>query len=174
MALPSKHSLLVIDDEPDVCDSVHDLLRREFRVLKATSAQEGLRIMQEEEVHIIMTDQRMPLVTGVELLAKAKVRKPQAVRMLFTGYADLESIVAAINQGHIFQFLKKPWQPEELIESVRMAALEYDRLVVDAEENDRLREEIRELKQRVMALEQRLAQISGSQPAIPTLDTAGS
>jgi response regulator RpfG family c-di-GMP phosphodiesterase len=173
MALPSKHSLLVIDDEPDVCDSVHDLLRREFRVLKATSAQEGLRIMQEEEVHIIMTDQRMPTVTGVELLAKAKVRKPQAIRMLFTGYADLESIVAAINQGHIFQFLKKPWRPEELVESVRMAALEYDRLVVDAEENDRLREEIRELKQRVAALEQRLSQIS-SQPAVPSLDAAGS
>ena len=69
---PSKHCLLVVDDEADVCDSVHDLLRREFRVLKATSGQEGFRMMQEEEVHIIMTDQRMPRLTGVELLAKVK------------------------------------------------------------------------------------------------------
>ncbi len=158
MATPAKHCLLVIDDEPDVCDSVHDLLRREFRVLKATSAQEGLRIMQEEEVHIIMTDQRMPAVTGVELLAKVKARKPQAIRMLFTGYADLESIVAAINQGHIFQFLKKPWQPEELQYAVRMAAAEYDRLIVDAEENDRLRDMIRRLEERVAALEHTIRQ----------------
>jgi response regulator RpfG family c-di-GMP phosphodiesterase len=119
---PEKHCLLVVDDEPDVCDSVYDLLRREFRVLRATSAQEGYRLMQEEEVHIIMTDQRMPQVTGVELLAKAKARSPQAVRMLFTGYADLESIIAAINQGHVYQFLKKPWQPEELQAAVRQAA----------------------------------------------------
>ncbi len=149
-----KHCLLVIDDEPDVCDSVHDLLRREYRVLKAHSAKDGLQILQNDEVHIIMTDQRMPLTSGVELLARVKARKPQAIRMLFTGFADLESIVAAINQGHIFQFLKKPWRPEELEDAVRMAASEYDRLVADAEENDRLREEIRELKARVAALEE--------------------
>ena len=84
--------------------------------------------MQEEEVHIIMSDQRMPQITGVELLTKVKSKYPQAVRMLFTGFADLESIIAAINQGHIFQFLKKPWQPEELRAAVRQAAAEYDRL----------------------------------------------
>jgi response regulator RpfG family c-di-GMP phosphodiesterase len=164
MAPPVKHCLLVIDDEPDVCDSVHDLLRREFRVLKATSAQEGLRLLQEEEVHIIMTDQRMPSITGVELLARVKAKKPQAIRMLFTGYADLESIVAAINLGHVFQFLKKPWRPEELQEAVRLAAAEYDRLVHDAEENDRLREELRELRERVAALE-RLVQTLGGPPS---------
>src|SRR5215472_7804529 len=123
-----KKCLLVVDDEPNVCDSVHDLLRREFRVLKANSAEEGYRIMQEQEVHIVMSDQRMPQISGVELLTKVKSRYPQAIRMLFTGYADLESIIAAINQGHIFQFMKKPWQPEELQAAVRLAALEYDRL----------------------------------------------
>lgn len=162
MASPAKHCLLVIDDEPDVCDSVHDLLRREFRVLKAHGAQEGLRLMQEEEVHIIMTDQRMPTVTGVELLAKVKARKPQAVRMLFTGYSDLDSIIAAINQGHIFQFLKKPWQPEELQEAVRSAAAEYDRLVADAEEADRLREALRELQGRVETLEEQVRRLGGA------------
>ncbi len=86
MRPPVKYTLLIVDDEPDVCDSVHDLLRREFRVLKAHSGAEGYRIMQEEEVHIIMTDQRMPQVSGVELLTKIKARNPQAVRMLFTGY----------------------------------------------------------------------------------------
>jgi response regulator RpfG family c-di-GMP phosphodiesterase len=160
-AASPRHCLLVIDDEPDVCDSVHDLLRREFRVLKANTAADGLALMQEQEVHIVMTDQRMPSITGVELLARLKAKKPQAVRMLFTGYADLESIVAAINQGHIFQFLKKPWRPEELLESVRLAAIEYDRLEADAVENDRLHEEINDLRDRIADLEQKVRDLGG-------------
>lgn len=153
MTPPAKHCLLVVDDEADVADSIHDLLRREFLVLKARSADEGCRLMKENEVHIIMTDQRMPKITGVELLAKVRVRHPKAVRMLFTGYADLEAIIAAINQGHVFQFLRKPWQPEELLEAVREAAAEYDRLVDQAEENDRLQSKLQELQTRVATLE---------------------
>src|SRR4051794_41952707 len=103
MTPPAKHCLLVVDDEPHVCDSVHDLLRREFRVLKAHSAEEGYRLMQEEEGHIVMSDQRMPQITGVELLAPGKSRDPQAGRMLFTGVAGLEAVIAAINQGAHFR-----------------------------------------------------------------------
>jgi DNA-binding NtrC family response regulator len=164
MTPTSKHCLLVVDDEADVCDSVHDLLRREFRVLRATSAQEGFRLMQEEEVHIIMTDQRMPRVTGVELLEKVKVRNPNAVRMLFTGYADLDSIVAAINQGHVFHFLKKPWQPEELLAAVRAAAEEYDRLIAAADEGQRLRSELEAILVRVSALEGEVRRLRGLPP----------
>ncbi len=149
----SRHCLLIVDDEPNVCDSVHDLLRREFRVLKANSAVDGYRIMQEEEVHIVMSDQRMPQITGVEMLTKVKARYPQAIRMLFTGYADLESIIAAINQGHIFQFMKKPWQPEDLQTAVRQAAAEFDRLEATAQEREHLVTEVGELKHRVTALE---------------------
>jgi len=149
----TRHCLLIIDDEPDVCESVYDLLRREFRVLKAHSADEGYRIMQEEEVHIVMSDQRMPQITGIELLMKLKARHPHAIRMLFTGYADLESIIAAINHGHIYQFLKKPWEPEELVAAVRQAALEHDRLETMAMERERLIEEVTDLKERVSALE---------------------
>jgi response regulator RpfG family c-di-GMP phosphodiesterase len=172
--MPStKHCLLIIDDEPHVCDSVHDLLRREFRVLKAHSAEEGYRIMQEEEVHIVMSDQRMPQISGVELLTKVKARHPQAIRMLFTGFADLESIIAAINQGHIYQFMKKPWQPEELIAAVRQAAVEFDRLEAMAHEREHLVAEVTGLKHRVTALEtevQRLQRVhirDVPQPAAP-------
>jgi response regulator RpfG family c-di-GMP phosphodiesterase len=163
----TKHCLLIVDDEPNVCDSVHDLLRREFRVLKAHSAEEGCRILQEEEVHIVMSDQRMPQITGVELLTKVKARYPQAIRMLFTGFADLESIIAAINRGHIYQFMKKPWQPEELIAAVRQAAVEYDRLAEVARQREQLSEEVSELKRRVSALETevaRLQTIAGDPP----------
>jgi len=159
MSVNKRHTLLVVDDEPDVCDSVHDLLRREFRVLKARNAEEGFRILQENEVHIIMTDQRMPKVTGVELLSRVRSGNPQAVRMLFTGYADLDSIIQAINQGHIFKFLKKPWQPEELEDAVRDAALEYDRLVEQTDLMERLKNELDQLRQRVAALEQEVVKL---------------
>lgn len=157
-----KLCLLVVDDEPDVCDSVHDLLRREFRVLKAHNADEGFRLMQDEEVHIIMTDQRMPRITGVELLTKVKYRNPQAVRMLFTGYADLESVVSAINQGHVFQFLRKPWNPEDLLSAVREAAEEYHRQADELVEGERLRNEISDLKRRVDHLEDLIRLLGGS------------
>jgi response regulator RpfG family c-di-GMP phosphodiesterase len=162
MRVPAKYTLLIVDDEPDVCDSVHDLLRREFRVLKAHSGQEGYRLMQEEEVHIIMTDQRMPQVSGVELLTRVKAKNPQAVRMLFTGYADLESIIAAINQGHVYQFLRKPWQPEDLLTAVRQAADEYDRIIAQSEEAERLRAEIADLQERVHVLEGEVRRLGGS------------
>ena len=161
MTAPKKHTLLVVDDEADVCDSVHDLLRREFRVLRARNADEGLKLMRENEVHIIMTDQRMPKVTGVELLTSVMRGHPQAVRMLFTGYADLESIIQAINQGHIYKFLKKPWQPTDLEEAVREAAAEYERLVEQAETFNRLRSELERLRDRVESLEQEVGRLRG-------------
>ena len=161
----TKHCLLIVDDEPNVCDSVHDLLRREYRVLKAHSAEEGYRLMQEEEVHIVMSDQRMPQITGVELLTRLKSRYPQAVRMLFTGFADLESVIAAINQGHVFQFIRKPWQPEELLEAVRQAAAEYDRLETAASEREILLSEIESLKGRVSSLESMVVRMADRSPA---------
>jgi response regulator RpfG family c-di-GMP phosphodiesterase len=121
--------------------------------------------MQEEEVHIIMTDQRMPQVTGVELLAKVKVKNPRAIRILFTGYADLESIISAINQGHIYQFLKKPWRPEEIQEAVRQAAAEYDRLVA-CDQSQRMSEEIEGLRRRVTLLEDEVRRLGGAVPVM--------
>ena len=171
----TKHCLLIVDDEPNVCDSVHDLLRREFHVLKAHSADEGYRLMQEEEVHIVMSDQRMPQISGVELLTKVKARYPQAIRMLFTGFADLESVIAAINQGHIFQFVRKPWQPEELQMAVRYAAAEYDRLETIAREREQLLDEINGLKNRLSALESevhRLHDLPKDSPRTPEFPEA--
>ncbi len=159
MATSKKHTLLVVDDEIDVCDSVHDLLRKEFTVLKARSAEEGLKLMRENEVHIIMTDQRMPKVTGVELLQSIRTGHPQAIRMLFTGYADLDSVIVAINQGHIFKFLKKPWQPDDLTDAVRDAAAEYDRLVDQAETLGLLRFELQQLRERIAILEQEVERL---------------
>jgi response regulator RpfG family c-di-GMP phosphodiesterase len=124
-----KPCLLVVDDEPEVCNSVYHLLRRRYNVLRANSAAEAVQVMAQHEVEIIMTDQRMPEVTGVEMLQKIKTHYPEAIRMLFTGYADLPSVIAAINQGHVYRYLSKPWQPEELEAAVADAAAEFARLV---------------------------------------------
>ncbi|WP_152049607.1 response regulator [Tautonia marina] len=147
MTAPHKPCLLVVDDEPEVCNSVSHLLRHKYHVLRAHSAAEAIELMAQHEVEIIMTDQRMPEVSGVEMLQKVKSRYPEAIRMLFTGYADINSVIAAINQGHVYRYLSKPWQPEELEAAVDDAAAEYRRLVEWTEELVHCQERIADLEQ---------------------------
>ncbi|MGE5756721.1 MAG: response regulator [Planctomycetaceae bacterium] len=156
MSTPDKPCLLVVDDEPEVCDSVYHLLYRNYRVLRAHSAAEAIELLSQHAVEIIMTDQRMPEITGVEMLQKIKSRYPEAIRILFTGYADLNSVVAAINQGHVYRYLSKPWQPEELEAVVADAAAEYTRIVQQAQELTECRERIAQLERE----NQRLRELS--------------
>ena len=128
MAKP-RHTVLVVDDEPDVVKSVQDLLRYDYRVLGATSAAEGLKIMETNEVHCVMTDQRMPETTGVEFLTHIRGDYPDAVRLLFTGYADIRAVIEAINQGNVFRYLTKPWDPDELQAVIRQGCERYDMIV---------------------------------------------
>ena len=156
-----KHCLLVVDDEPEVCNAVYHLLRRRYHVLRAHSAAEAVELLATHEVEIILTDQRMPNVSGVQMLARIKARHPEAIRMLYTGYSDLDAIVAAVNQGHIYRFLSKPWQPEELEAAVDDAAVEYHRIIQSAEEVSRCRETIAHLETELHALRKRLEQEEG-------------
>jgi response regulator RpfG family c-di-GMP phosphodiesterase len=156
MSTPDKPCLLVVDDEPEVCNSVSHLLHRNFRVLRAHSAAEAVALLAQHAVEIIMTDQRMPEITGVEMLQKIKSQYPEAIRILFTGYADLNSVIAAINQGHVYRYLSKPWQPEELEAVVADAAAEYSRIVQQAQELTKCRERIAHLERE----NQRLRELS--------------
>jgi signal transduction histidine kinase len=115
-----------VDDEPDVVKSVRDLLRLEYKVLIATSAAEGLKLMEQEEVHIVMTDQRMPGTTGVEFLRNIRGEFPEAVRLLFTGYADIRAVIDAINAGNVYRYITKPWDPDELQTIIREAGERFD------------------------------------------------
>jgi signal transduction histidine kinase len=126
--MAARHTILVVDDEPDVVKSVKDLLRLDYRVLGATSASEGLRLLQSEEVHIVMTDQRMPEMTGVEFLSQVRGDTPEAIRLLFTGYADIKAVIDAINQGNVYRYISKPWDPDELQSIIREAGQRYDLL----------------------------------------------
>lgn len=125
----TRHTVLVVDDEPDVVKSVKDLLRFDYRVLGATRAMDGMEMMQREEVHVVMTDQRMPEMTGVEFLRQVRGEYPDAIRLLFTGYADIRAVVDAINKGSVYRYITKPWDPDELQTIIREACQRYDLLV---------------------------------------------
>lgn len=125
----ARHTILVVDDEPDVVKSVKDLLRLEYRVLGTTSAREAMEMMAKEEIHVVMTDQRMPEMTGVEFLSHIRGEHPDAIRLLFTGYADIRAVIDAINQGNVYRYITKPWDPDELQGVIREAMERYDLLV---------------------------------------------
>jgi DNA-binding NtrC family response regulator len=150
-----RHTVLVVDDEPDVVASVKDLLRLDYKVLGATRAAEGLAILEREPVHVVMTDQRMPEITGVQLLEKVRDRYPNAMRLLFTGYADVRAVVDAINRGNVYRYITKPWDPDELMAIIREACERYDLI-------EERRELIEELKTKNVELERANAELKRS------------
>src|SRR5262249_50522619 len=119
--MAAKPCLLVVDDEPDLVQSVQDLLHFDYRVLGATRASEGLAILEREAVQIVMSDQRMPEMTGVEMLAHVKEKHPEAVRLLFTAYADMDAVIDAINQGNVYRYISKPWEVADLKATLKQA-----------------------------------------------------
>ncbi len=141
-----KHCLLVVDDEPDLVQSVQDLLRFDFRVLGATRAAQGLEIMKREKVDIVMTDQRMPEMTGVEFLKHLREAYPDTTRLLFTAYADIEAVTDAINQGSVYRYISKPWEPHELLEVLRQAVEYHDLLTERKQLLQQLQEKNRQLE----------------------------
>ncbi len=124
----SRPPILVVDDESEILFSLRSLLRRDFTVHTAQSGAEALGILQQHPVHVILTDQRMTAMTGVELLGRARVLRPESIRILFTGYADIKSVVEAINRGQVYRYLTKPWDPDELLDLLREACAQHDRL----------------------------------------------
>lgn len=124
----TKHTILCVDDEIDNVDALERLFRKQFTVLKATSGKEALDILAQNPgpVSLIITDQRMPEMTGVEFLEKTLLSHPDTVRILLTGYTDLESVIMAVNKGQIFRYLTKPWDPVDLGNTVERAVEHYN------------------------------------------------
>jgi FixJ family two-component response regulator len=128
-------TLLLVDDEENILMALKRLLRRDgYRILTTSSAAEGLKLLALNDVSVIVSDQRMPEMTGVEFLSRVKEIHPTTVRLVLSGYADLKSIADAINRGEIYRFLSKPWDDEELRANIR-DAFRHSELV---RENDQL------------------------------------
>jgi DNA-binding NtrC family response regulator len=122
----SKHPILLVDDEPEILYSLKGLLRREFELYTAESGTEAVEILKRHAIHVIMTDQRMPEMTGVQLMRRVKNEYPEAIRIVFTGYADIKAVIEAINNGGLYRYITKPWDPDELIEVLHEAVARYD------------------------------------------------
>jgi serine phosphatase RsbU (regulator of sigma subunit)/CheY-like chemotaxis protein len=122
----SKLKLMVVDDEPDNLDLLYRTFRRDFQVYKADSALSALEVLdQQGEMAVIISDQRMPEMNGTEFLGKTVERFPDTIRILLTGYTDVEDLVEAINSGQVFKYITKPWNPEELKLVINQASETY-------------------------------------------------
>jgi two-component system response regulator HupR/HoxA len=141
-ALADRHAdaatVLIVDDEPRVLDALEAILAADFRVVRATGGDAALEILRAEAVAVIVTDYRMPGMTGVELLRRSQELAPDAVRVILTAYTDVDSLMEAINTGRIYHFVPKPWEPNELVVIVRRAAERW----ALGRENARLRDEL--------------------------------
>jgi diguanylate cyclase (GGDEF)-like protein/PAS domain S-box-containing protein len=151
-----QRTLLLVDDEPNIVASLKRLFRRDGHViLTANSGPEGLDVLSRHKVDVIISDQRMPGMTGVEFLRVAKVNYPNTIRIVLSGYTDLQSVTDAINEGAVYRFFTKPWDDEHLREQIQKA-FEYKELL---EENQQLDIKIRTTNQELVAANQQLGDV---------------
>ncbi|NJR39571.1 MAG: response regulator [Leptolyngbyaceae cyanobacterium CSU_1_4] len=132
---PKKPKMLVVDDEPDNLDLLYRTFRRDFNVFKADSGIAALEVLAAEgEVAVIISDQRMPEMKGTEFLSKTVPQFPDTMRIILTGFTDVEDLVDAINSGQVYKYITKPWDPNELKSVVQRAAETYELLKQRTEE----------------------------------------
>jgi len=145
------NNLLLIDDEPSILSSLRRQFRRNYKVYIANSAEEGLELMKEHSIQVIISDQRMPGMNGSEFFDEVKHKYPDATRLLLTGYSDIQAVIEAINDGNIFRYITKPWDPTELDTIVREAFDRHNLIVQNKELVHQLQEANRDLENRVKA-----------------------
>ncbi|HKE11032.1 MAG TPA: response regulator [Myxococcota bacterium] len=143
MAPPSKSRILIVDDEEAILETMRFTFEDEYEVFTSPDARQALEILDENApIAAVITDQRMPNMTGVEFLAQVYTRHPNTTRMILTGFADMEAILKAINDGHVYAYITKPWEPDQLKQIV-MRAVGHHKLTL---ENARLLTDLRRSK----------------------------
>lgn len=139
------HKILIVDDEPANLQKLRRTFIQNYQVVEATSGAQALQLLEDGPVAAIITDQRMPGLSGVELLRRSLAVSPETVRIILTGYTEVEDLMEAINQGHVHRYITKPWDPLSLREAVRQE-LESWRL---RRENQQLARELQEANRRL-------------------------
>jgi diguanylate cyclase (GGDEF)-like protein len=166
----SRHSVLVVDDEPYILPMLKGLLSSEFEVVTATNADAAQAVLQNRPIDILLTDQRMPKRSGTELLEWTRKHSPHTIRLLMTGYSELDDAVEAINRGHVYHYLLKPWRTQDVLQILRNAADKFslerkrerylDELQdLNRELERRVQERTRELEEANLLLEQRAREL---------------
>jgi YesN/AraC family two-component response regulator len=144
----TQHTILCVDDEPNILQSLKRLLRRDgYKLLLASSGEEAFSLLEENEVHLIISDQRMPQMSGTEFLAAIKDKYPDVLRVILTGYTDVDSITESINKGHIYKFFLKPWNDNNLKLEIRQALEQYDLIKANRHLDETVIRQNRELQQ---------------------------
>src|ERR1700742_1995191 len=133
-----KITILYVDDEVNNLVSFKAVFRIKYNVLTAISGEDAIKILKDNHVTIIITDQRMPQMTGVEFLESILGEYPDPIRILLTGYADMNAVIDAINKGKIFHYLTKPWNEEELDLAINRAYEVYKEKMEEKETNSKL------------------------------------
>ncbi|RME16577.1 MAG: hybrid sensor histidine kinase/response regulator [Bdellovibrio sp.] len=141
-----KHNILIVDDEQDNLDALERLFRKKYQVFKAISGEKGLEILKNQDVSLIISDQRMPQMQGVEFLRRSIETHPEAIRILLTGYTDVESIIGAINTGEVYRYINKPWDPVDLVNTVDKAIERFELRMELEKKNKELQAALKELK----------------------------
>ncbi len=153
------HSILLVDDEASILKSLQRLfVEEEYQIYRADAGDRGLEILKNHSIDLVISDQKMPNMSGSEFLEKVFRQYPDTMRILLTGHSDMESIISAINKGKIYQYIAKPWDNESLKITVKKALAQYDLI----RENKRLLEitqrQNKELKENNELLEERVSQ----------------
>jgi len=140
-----RHSLLIVDDEKEILRSLTLTFMQDYEVFTTSSGSEALDILGKQNIALILADQRMPEMTGVELLSQVFAVNPNIIRIILTGYTDTAAIIDAINQGHIYQYITKPWDRQELRITIKRALESYEVIL----ENQRLVKELQIVNNRL-------------------------
>jgi CheY-like chemotaxis protein len=138
MSRTTKPRVLCLDDEPQVLESLRDTLRRKFEVVVSTNGFEALRLLASDPFDVVLTDMRMPLLSGARFLTLAREHAPDTVRVMLTGQSALPDAAAAINEGQIFQLLIKPCRTDDLVKALEAAVVEHEARISHRDERDGL------------------------------------
>jgi FixJ family two-component response regulator len=150
-----ERTLLLVDDEENITSALVRLLRRDgYNILRANSGAEGLALLAQNEVGVIISDQRMPGMSGVEFLSKVREQYPDTVRIVLSGYTELNSVTDAINRGAVYKFLTKPWEDDLLRANVEEAFQRYEMRM----ENARLARELEDANEKLTRINHELEQ----------------
>lgn len=170
-----RRKLLVVDDELEILQSLRLTFAGEYEVFTASSGVDALEILRKQDIDVIIADQRMPGMTGAELLERAVEISSSTIRIILTGYTDTASLVQAVNKGHIYQYITKPWERQELKLVIKRALERYDLVL----ENQRLLKELKAANEQLstentflknaVAKEWRWAAVIGSSPAMQSV-----
>ena len=144
------YKIMIVDDEPANLRTLERLFRPDYQVITAPSGAEALALLDQHDVALMISDQRMPAITGIELMTRTVAIRPQMVKILLTGYTDVGALIAALNSGLVYRYLNKPWNNDDLRTTVSRALEHYESMKsrhLLGMENERLRARLSQISE---------------------------